>query len=107
VKRLFDQDGAILEIFHDGEGEDAHIESRQDVEWVVEANKRFRNSEKKDWKNEHWELAAIIPNIFVVKWLNERGANVLRMDNKEFSKFIARELNDSDLRYLKTQDRRL
>lgn len=107
MRRLFDEDGGVVEIFHDGEGDGAHIETRQDVEWVVEANKRFRTAERKDWKNEHWELAAIIPNIFVLKWLNEDGANVMRMNKREFSRFIARKLNDSDLRYLKTQDRRL
>jgi hypothetical protein len=37
-----------------------------------------------------------------VKWLNEEGADVLRMGAQEFGAFIRRKLDDPDWRHLRT-----
>lgn len=72
--------------------------SVQDVEPYLEHNKAMRgHAPKFDWGR----LVAEIPNILLVKWMNEEGVNVLKMRGPEFQKFIHRKLNDPDYRHLR------
>jgi len=74
----------------------------QDVEDIIEANKRdAATSQKSDWGRH----IARIPNVFMEKWLNEeyeRGNVNLRMYTPEFDALIARKLQDPDWRFLRT-----
>src|SRR3954471_3015336 len=74
----------------------------QDVEPILENNKRLQNLEQKsDWGRH----VATIPNIFLEQWLNEewgRGNSTLRMFTPEFDKMVERKLKDPDWRFLRT-----
>lgn len=74
----------------------------QDVEPILERNKRLRTMEQRsDWGRH----IASIPNVIITKWLNEAWAcgNVdLRFGTKEFDELVARKLRDPDWAYLRT-----
>jgi hypothetical protein len=74
----------------------------QDVEPILERNKALRGErQKSDWGRH----IATIPNVILVKWLNEeyaRGNVSLRMFTREFNELVARKLRDSDWRFLRT-----
>lgn len=74
----------------------------QDIEPYLEHNKRLRSMEQ---KNDAWRQTSTIPNIILMKWLNEeidRGHKGLRLYSKEFDLIIQRKLQDPDWAYLRT-----
>jgi hypothetical protein len=74
-------------------------ETIQDVAPILEHNKALRGeAQRSDWGRH----VATIPNVLIVKWLNEEGADVLRMGAQEFGAFIRRKLDDPDWRHLRT-----
>ncbi len=75
-------------------------ETVQDVAPILELNKARQNAgpRQSDWGRH----IATIPNVVLVKWLNEEGANVWRMSGDEFGRFIRRKLDDPDWRHLRT-----
>lgn len=90
-------------IFHlDSNGKDLAIESRQDVEPILEWNKMLRAMEQKsDWGRH----IAEIPNVTYVQWLNEehaRGNTSLRMFTPEFDAIVQKKLADPEWAYLRT-----
>jgi hypothetical protein len=71
----------------------------QDVEPILDRNKALQNEpQRSDWGRH----IATIPNVVIVKWMNEEGADVLRMSGGEFGQFIRRKLADPDWRHLRT-----
>jgi hypothetical protein len=71
----------------------------QDVEPILDRNKALQNEpQRSDWGRH----IATIPNVVIVKWMNEEGADVLRMSGAEFGQFIRRKLADPDWRHLRT-----
>lgn len=78
------------------------VRSAQDVEPILERNKALRSEpQKSDWGRH----VASIPNVILVKWLNEEYAsgNVgLRMYTAEFNELVQRKLQDPDWAYLRT-----
>jgi hypothetical protein len=74
----------------------------QDVEPILERNQRLRaEPQTSDWGRH----VAIIPNVILLKWLNEahaRGNAALRMFTKEFDALVKRKLEDPDWKYLRT-----
>jgi hypothetical protein len=74
----------------------------QDVEPILERNRRLRTEpQASDWGRH----VASIPNVILLKWLNEAhaGGNTgLRMFTKEFDALVARKLDDPDWKYLRT-----
>lgn len=81
------------------------IERWQDVEPIIDRNKSLQN-EAQTWAGD-WHHIGSIPNVILEKWMNEQGADVLRMSAEEFGQFIKRKLNDPDWRWLKTTNRQL
>lgn len=73
----------------------------QDVEPILERNKALRSQpQKSDWGRH----VATIPNVILVRWLNEEYAagNVgLRMYTPEFNELVACKLADPDWAYLR------
>lgn len=78
------------------------VESAQDVEPILERNKLLRSMpQKSDWGRH----VATIPNVIMVRWLNEAYAagNIgLRMYSREFDDLVAKKLRDPDWKYLRT-----
>ena len=77
-------------------------DSWQDVEPILERNKWLRSQrQKSDWGRH----VATIPNVILMRWLNEehaRGRTDLALFSKEFDDVVKRKLNDPDWAYLRT-----
>jgi len=89
------------EWFDYDEGTDSFsIATEQDLQDTLDYNKELRNEPGhfRGANNEMWH-AASIPNIIILKWLNEDGIDVF---NKEHWPQVKRKLNDPDYRHLRT-----
>jgi hypothetical protein len=74
----------------------------QDVEPILARNARLREGRQRGEWGRH---VASIPNVILLKWLNEehaRGNTGLRLFTREFDALVARKLADPDWVYLKT-----
>jgi hypothetical protein len=80
--------------------------SEQDVEPILEANKALRGEPQPPRRRGDWgRHVATIPNVILVRWLNEeyaRGNVGLRMYSKEFDALVAAKLRDPDWKFLRT-----
>ena len=82
------------------------VERFQDVEDILERNKKLQNEPQ---KRGSWHHCASIPNIFLERWLNEeyaRGNTTLRLFTPEFDLIVQRKLRDPDWMWLRTTDKR-
>jgi len=74
----------------------------QDVEPILERNAALRGEpHKSDWGRH----VATIPNVILLRWLNEeyaRGNVALRIFTSEFQELVARKLRDPEWRFLRT-----
>jgi hypothetical protein len=79
-----------------------HFARWQDVEHIIENNKRLQTAPQRcDWGRH----VASIPNVILEQWLNEeyrRGNVGLRPYTKEFDTIIEMKLRDPDWRWLRT-----
>lgn len=78
------------------------VHSFQDVEDIIERNKRLQNEpQKSDWGRH----VACIPNNILVAWLHEewaRGNTTIKLFGREMDELVARKLRDPDWRWLRT-----
>ena len=73
----------------------------QDVEPILERNKMLRGERQRSDFGRH---VANIPNVILVRWLNEeyaRGNTELRMFTPAFNALVARKLQDPDWKHLR------
>lgn len=104
MKRLLDYDpitGITQYHEYDSVNDVTTISTHQDVEPILDANKRLQNNEdykKLGMKQEMWHYARI-PIVLVEKWLREDGIDVF---NPDHSKKVFQKLNSSDYAYLRT-----
>ena len=76
--------------------------TEQDVEPILARNAALRGERQRSNWGRH---VACIPNVILVRWLNEeyaRGNTRLRLLSPEFDELVARKLNDPDWRFLRT-----
>jgi hypothetical protein len=90
---------AVHTRFHlDADGDHLTVEHVQDVAPILERNAALRaEPQKSDWGRH----IASIPNIILVRWMDEDGVNVLGMSSEEWGKYIKRKLDDPDWRHLR------
>jgi hypothetical protein len=84
------------------DGHDLVVHSYQDVEDIIENNKRWQNAGKQTGE---WRKTSTIPNNILLQWLNEewaRGNRKLRLFSEEFNRLVARKLCDPDWKWLRT-----
>ena len=78
------------------------VSTTQDVEPILARNARLREApQRREWGRH----VASIPNVILLKWLNEehaRGNTGLRLFTREFDALVARKLADPDWAYLRT-----
>jgi hypothetical protein len=91
----------LAKIHLDSNGQDLTIEHIQDVEPILDWNREARREEQhSDWGRH----VARIPNVIMVKWLDEelnRGNTTLRMFTPEFDAIVQRKLEDPEYAYLR------
>jgi hypothetical protein len=84
------------------DGDKMAVETSQDVGDILENNKRKRSeTQKSDWGRE----VAEIPNVILVRWLNEewaRGNMTIRLFGPEMDALVARKLKDPEWAFLRT-----
>jgi len=104
MKKILDYDpftGVTTYFLYDPASGEWGVESVQDVEKILDANKTLQNEadySKKGIKNEWWHVASI-PVVLQEKWLREEGIDLF---NKEHWPKVKAKLNDPDYLYLKT-----
>jgi hypothetical protein len=78
---------------------DLVVRSFQDVEDIIERNKRLRSEpQKSDWGRH----VATIPNNILLQWMLEEGVPVFGMPAHEWDRFLKKKLRDPDWRDLRT-----
>ncbi len=84
------------------EGRDLTINRVQDVEPILENNKRLQLEPQS--RHSSFRHIASIPAVILEKWFNEelaRGNVNLKWGGKEFDRIIARKLKDPDWKFLR------
>lgn len=81
------------------------IERVQDVEPILEANKRAFNDAEKRFKSETLNHVARVPLVVLEKWAREKGISYSELLAND--KLMARFLNDPDNRHFRTKPGRL
>src|SRR4051812_13457881 len=78
----------------------------QDVEPILQRNHALRNRSQPSRPRAAWcRHIATIPNVILVRWLNEeyaRGNTQLGMFTGEFDELVAAKLRDPDWKFLRT-----
>jgi hypothetical protein len=83
------------------------IEHEQDVRPNLDTAKRLQNEDDRGWSpSRELRRVAHIPNIIIVKWLNEEGLDIFDSD-PEMQKRYRAKLNDPDWRWLRTAPGRI
>ena len=82
---------------------DLTIEHKQDVQPILERNKRLQNWDDGYGPSREWRRAASIPVGVIYQWLGE-GINVYDPNHEEA---VRRKLNDPNYRFLRTAPGRL
>jgi hypothetical protein len=93
---------SLLKQFH-RDGDKVVVELEQDVEDVLERNKR-RQNEPQSRKSSFRHIAEI-PCIFINRWLNEeyeRGNVDIKVFGPEMDALVDRKLKDPDWKFLRT-----
>lgn len=112
MKRLLDYDRLTrTAVYHeyDEANKQTIIEEIQDVEPILETNKRIQTHDaggamglteysRKGIKKGWWHVASI-PNGVILRWKKEKGIDVF---NKDHWKAVVKLLNDPEWRYLRT-----
>lgn len=84
-----------------------HLVTWQDVEPVLDLNKRLQNESQR--RAGAFHHVGFVPDVFALKWFNEeweRGHRMRWMD-EEHMRIIWRKLQDPDWKFLRTTDRQL
>ena len=88
----------VARIHLDADGDGFTLEHVQDVAPILARNAALRaEPQKSDWGRH----IASIPNVILVRWMNEDGVNPLGMSSEEWGKYIRRKLDDPDWRHLR------
>jgi hypothetical protein len=92
---------SVQTLYH-ADGSKITIERVQDVEPIIEHNKKLQTIEQRsDWGRH----VASVPNVVLEKWLNEewdRGNIHMQFGTEEFYAMVERKLQDPDYRMFRT-----
>lgn len=102
--RVLSQRNGMEVLFHPQPDGTFLIEHRQDVEAHLDRNKALQNHDDGYSPTRELRRAASIPDVIVVKWMEENGINVF---DPEHSTAVKRKLNDPEWRWLRTAPGRL
>ena len=90
--------GVVPRVHLEPDGTSLTIEHVQDVEPILARNQALRaQPQRSDWGRH----IATIPNVILVRWMNEDGVNVLGMSSDEWGAFVRKKLRDPDWRHLR------
>jgi hypothetical protein len=84
------------------DGRDLVVQTYQDVEDIIEDNRRWQNAGKQTGE---WRKTSSIPNNIILQWLHEewaKGNTTIKLFSEEFDRMVARKLADAEWKYLRT-----
>ncbi len=88
-------------VHYEESGDKLIIERTQDVEPILDTNKRIANDAPTNWKGEFHHVASI-PLILIEKYKNEKGIDLMK-DKAAMKRF----LNDPDNKFIRTKPGRI
>lgn len=99
--------GAVDEIFHYDAADDVStIQIKQDVEPIIEANKREQAAGDGYSRAGRWlRKVARIPLVVAERWMREDGINWMALPKAEKNAYLRRKLMDPDNRNLNTTEK--
>lgn len=104
-KLLIDAHGGLVSTFeYDEMSDTAIIKQTQDVNPVLERNKKLQNEGKHRTKDKSFQLAASIPTNIAHQWMIDDGVNWMALSKDEKTKYLRRKLNDPQYRYLRVSE---
>lgn len=94
--------------FHQENADEFVIERSQDVEPILNENKRRQNDGTDGYTTTRdLKQVASIPMVVAEQWMKEDGVNWLQLNGPEREKYIRGKLNDPDNAFLRTDNRGL
>lgn len=89
------------------DGDDLHVETKQDVQPILDSNKAERNANTSRFRrSDDMEHVARIPMVVVEDWINRFGLNAMSPSEEDTIRITAL-LNSPEYAYLKTRDMKL
>lgn len=105
MKRRLDSDNGVSSTFHyDSDGDRTTVQTVQDVEPILENNKRLQTLNDGYNADRTMKRIASIPLVVVQQWMQEDGVNWLALPKAEKAVYLRRKLNDPQWRYLRTSE---
>ncbi|OWJ67444.1 hypothetical protein [Inquilinus limosus] len=102
MTKLLDADGAVVERLHFASDDSFAVETAQDVEPTLEANKRLRADNPSGMGvTREWQHVASIPPVVQMIWLEKYG---IRAWDKDHWPAVLRLLNDGEWSLLRTSE---
>lgn len=102
MKKLLDA-GNVTSVFHHDDMSDVSaIQTIQDVEPILDNNKRLQTENDGFNKDRDMKRIASIPLVIAQRWMQEDGINWMSLPKKEKGAYLRRKLNDPDYMYLRT-----
>ena len=103
--RIFDASGGIISQFHyDHDGDMSIVQRVQDVEPIIENNKRLRAEDKGYSSSRELRRVASIPLVVIERWMQEDGVNFLALGKQDKSAYLRKKLNDPDNKAWRNSD---
>lgn len=103
MRKFLDEKDGVASTFHYDEMTDtAHIRRTQDVEPILDNNKRLQTFNDGYTPSRDMKRIASIPLVICERWIKEDGVNWLALPKKEKGEYLRRKLNDPDNRHLRT-----
>ena len=93
-----------LTIYVSASQRDSIIQRVQDVEPIIENNKRLQAEGKGYSSSRELRRIASIPMVVVERWIQEDGVNFMALGKQEKSAYLRKKLNDSDNRAWRNSD---
>ena len=87
------------EHFYDEQSDSLIVKYQDDVEAVIDSNRRAQN-DFTGFNGSDFHKVAEIPSILIIKWLNEEGLNFYQKEG--FEAILKKKLNNPEYAYLKT-----
>src|SRR3990167_9755618 len=98
MRKLFDAHGGTVSVFHDLNDGRVAFQQIQDVEPVIEDNKKLQTLNDGYSPSKDLRRVASVPKVVLLRWLREAGIPVrdFQKNHKRYAKWLRRKIYDRD-----------
>lgn len=100
---LYSEDGVSTYHYYDHGEKKTIIQQVEDVEPLLDVNKRKASDSGRGWKGDMHHIASI-PRVLYEQWWREFGGNPMSPENRPR---LMQKLRDPEFRYLRTKEGRI